>query len=338
MVPFSGWNMPVQYTGILQEHMHTREKASVFDISHMGEFFLKGSSVYKDVDRLVTCRLDDVADGRCRYGFLLNEQGCVIDDMIIFRISSFEFMIVVNAGTLEKDREWICKNISSGTEFTDRSVATAKIDIQGPLSPVVMDSVMPGSGISGLKRFNFRHLTWNGIELLVSATGYTGEKGYEIFLPVEEAAGLWDAFLAIEDVEPAGLGARDSLRLEKGFSLYGHDIDESHTPLESGLERFVYLEKDFIGKGSLLERKERGFGRILTGFVCAGRRSAREKFMVKIDNKISGVVTSGVFSPCLKKGIGLCYIDKKIPVEGQDVILTDGRVEIEAVTKKPPFV
>lgn len=344
MVAFSGWEMPVQYTGIIEEHLATRFKAGLFDICHMGEFFIKGPSVEKDLGRLVTCGLEGMNRGRCHYGFLLKEDGGIIDDLVVFKISREEYMLVVNAGTREKDAEWIREHLSSENEFSDGSSGTAKIDLQGPLSPGIISSLFGRPELGNLKRFSFTHVDWDGTKcpkgtkIMVSATGYTGEKGYEIFLPGQGVEKLWDALLTFDDVKPAGLGARNTLRLEMGYSLYGHDIDEGHTPLEANLGRFVDMRKAFIGKERLLQQEKEGFDRVLTGFVCEGRRSAREHYSIMAGDKKAGEVTSGAFSPCLKKGIGLCYIDKKLAVEGQEIAITDGKVEIKAQIKKPPFV
>jgi len=338
MVPFSGWIMPVQYTGIIEEHLHTRSKAGLFDICHMGEFFIRGSSAEKEVDRLVTCRIQGLADGKCRYGFLLRDDGGILDDLIVFKISRTEYMLVVNSGTMEKDKKWIQEHIAPGVEFSDGSSNTAKLDLQGPLSPDVLGILFKGFEPRTLGRFSFTRVEWDGVMVVVGATGYTGEKGYELFLPVQSAEKLWDALLSYGEVKPIGLGARDSLRLEMGYSLYGHDIDEEHTPLEAGLARFVDMQKDFIGRERLMDQERQGFDRVLTGFVCEGRRSARDGFLAVSDDREIGRVTSGVFSPCLKRGVGLCYIDKKLAVEDQEIVFTDGRVSIKANIKKPPFI
>ncbi|NQT32264.1 MAG: glycine cleavage system aminomethyltransferase GcvT [Candidatus Omnitrophica bacterium] len=337
MVPFSGWNMPVQYTGIIDEHLHTREKAGLFDICHMGEFMLKGPAVEKDLNKLLSRRVDDLTPGKCRYSFMLNEGGGIIDDLIVYRTSGEEFMLVVNAGTISKDREWVKKNISSGTKFLDESDRTAKLDLQGPSSGDIMAGLLGDKTVNGLKRFNFTHIKVNDTTTMLSRTGYTGELGYELFMPVSAAEEVWDTLMGFEDVRPIGLGARDTLRLEAGYSLYGSDIDEEHTPLEANLERFVSFDKDFTGKDALLEQKEEGPGRLLTGFICEGRRSARSHFKVLREGKEIGEVTSGAFSPCLKKGIGLCYLNKEFSVEGKEIILTDGKVEIEAKVKSLPI-
>ena len=336
MVPFSGWSMPVQYTSIIEEHVHTRSKAGLFDICHMGEFFIKGPTAEKDINNLVTCCVDDMNVGKCKYGLMLKENGGVVDDLIVFKTSENEYMLVVNAGTIEKDKSWIESNICPRTEFYDASEKTAKIDIQGPLSAEVMGRLIGKETVDGIKRYHFIRTDIGGVKVLVSRTGYTGERGYELFLPEEAAEKIWDTLIGFDEVKPVGLGARDTLRLEMGYSLYGNDIDEEHTPLEANLERFVHMEKEFIGKEALLKQKAGGVNYILTGFICEGRRSARKNFEVIAGEVKVGKVTSATFSPCLKKGIGLCYMKKEFIIENDEVALTDGHVEVDAYIKKIP--
>lgn len=336
MVPFAGWNMPVQYTGIIEEHLHTRTKAGLFDICHMGEFILKGPAAGKDLDRLITCRMDDMPAGRCRYGFLLNENGGIIDDLIVFKVAPDEFMLVVNSGTIEKDKEWVAGRISGGTVFSDETAATAKLDIQGPMAGEVMVPVVGEKVVEDLKRYFFTNVEIDGVKVLFSRTGYTGELGYELFFPAAAAAKFWDMLVGFEDVKPVGLGARDILRMEMGYALYGNDIDEEHTPIEAGLAKFVHMEKDFIGRKALIRQSAERPRRALIGFICEGRRSARSHFSVMIGGEKAGEVTSGAFSPCLKKGIGLCYIKREFASGGQEVVLSDGKAEIKAVLKKIP--
>lgn len=337
MVSFSGWNMPVQYTGIIEEHLHTREKVSIFDICHMGEFFLKGPGAEKALSRLVTCRTDNMPEGKCRYGFLLNDSGGIVDDLIVFKISPEEYMLVVNAGTVEKDFAWLTANLPPGIDFSDESDNIAKIDIQGPLSGDIISRMAGKDVIDNLRRYWFLKINLYGIEVLLSRTGYTGELGYELFFPKEHAVSIWDKLNSFEEVMPNGLGARDTLRLEMGYSLYGSDIDEKHTPFESNLSRFVYMDKGFIGKEALLRQEHDGFDRKLTGFICDARRSARGHFSVMSGDKITGEVTSGAFSPCLKRAIGLAYMDKTCVIENNGIILTDGKVRIPAKVSSIPI-
>lgn len=338
MVPFAGWEMPVQYTGIIEEHLHTREKASIFDICHMGEFHVKGPKAAEDLDKIITCDVKGLKIGTARYGFILDRAGGVIDDMIVFKIEEDHFMVVVNASTIEKDKKWIMSHVSGSSAFMDESENTGKIDVQGPLAPGVIAALFGKEELKGLKRFNFTDVDWQGTSVLVSATGYTGEKGYELFISAAKAGALWDALLAVPEVKPAGLGARDSLRLEMGYSLYGHEINDTCTPFEARLMRFVNMNKWFIGKDVLIGRQEAGVKRVLAGFVCEGRRAARDKFRCFVNGKEAGIVTSGVFSPCLKVGIGMCYIDKEFASVGTKIELTDGKVAIAATIQDPPFV
>lgn len=337
MVPFSGWNMPVQYTGIIEEHIHTRTKAGLFDICHMGEFILKGSSSAKDIDRLVTCRINDMPAGKCRYGFLLKDDGGIIDDLIVFKMGPYEYLLVVNAGTIDKDKAWITSRISPSTAFQDESPNLAKLDLQGPLSGKIMSEIIGEEKVKDLKRYRFIIDKVGGVKAIVSRTGYTGELGYEFFFQAGSAEAIWDMLLAFPDVKPIGLGARDTLRLEMGYSLYGSDIDEAHNPFEANLGKFVCMEKDFIGREALERRGKKGPARTLFGFVCEGRRSARSHFRVIAGGNDVGEVTSGTFSPSLQRGIGLCYITKELAQEGREIVLSDGKAEIKANLKTIPL-
>lgn len=334
MVPFSGWNMPLQYTGIIEEHLHTRQKAGLFDICHMGEFFLKGPLAEKDLDKLVTCRVDDMEIGKCRYGFLLNGNAGIIDDLIVFKISPQEFMLVVNAGRITEDKSWIKGKVSPGTEFRDETQKIAKLDLQGPSSGRVLETLLGPSVIQGIKRYYFTHVKIGGVKILLSRTGYTGELGYELFFPREEAKNIWEKLINFSEVKPIGLGARDTLRMEMGYSLYGNDISELTTPFEANLKKFVFTGKDFIGKSALLKENT---SRLLMGFICEARRSARSHFKVLFGGRTVGEVTSGAFSPCLKKGIGLCYISKELAEDGREIVLSDERTQIKAALKKIPI-
>lgn len=339
MVPFAGWRMPVQYRGIIEEHQHTRAQAGLFDICHMGEFFLRGEGAAAALERLVTCRIATLEDGQARYGLMLNERGGALDDLIMFRFDRDRFMVVVNAATRDKDRAWIEGHLPpSGVVFKDESDRTAKLDLQGPLSREVMLELAGEEAVAGLRRFHLRTIRLGGIEAVISQTGYTGELGYEIFCDIAQGPELWDALLKFPQVWPIGLGARDTLRLEKGLPLYGHELDEEHTPLEAGLERFVSFEKEFIGREALLAQRGEGVKRVLTGFICEGRRAAREGFEIRADGRPVGRVTSGTFSPGLTRGIGMGYVEHAAAAEGRAITLTDGRTEIQGTIRRPPFL
>ncbi len=247
MAPFGGWDMPIQYEGIIAEHSWCRTKASLFDICHMGEFLFQGDFDESGLEDVFTFSVKTIPVGRSRYGFLLNEQGGIIDDLIVFRLAEDKVMIVVNAATAPKDFAAIKGRLRGGV-FTDITAATGKLDIQGPLSRDVMVALF-GKEVATIPYFKFITMNILGVEAIVSRTGYTGELGYEIFIPSDKVCELWDLFLQDERVKPAGLGARDVLRLEVGYSLYGSDIDEETTPLEAGLEGFVNFDKVLYRQG-----------------------------------------------------------------------------------------
>jgi aminomethyltransferase len=329
--------MPLQYQGIISEHRHTRTHTGLFDVSHMGELVVEGDGAAADVDRLVTCRLDNLRHGRCRYGFLLNDRGGILDDLIVFKISGEKLMLVVNAATTGKDARWAESQLKR-SRLRDITHETAKMDLQGPEADSVMQSLLPEA--VDLRRFAFLEGRVGSTNVLVSRTGYTGESGFELFLQADSAGELWDTLVEYENVLPVGLGARDTLRLEQGYPLYGNDIDETKNPVEAGMERFVYWHKDFIGKEGL--PPSGGSARVLTGFLCTGRRSARAHYRIfaagaPAEAEEIGEVTSGAFSPSLERGIGLAYVAGDFAMDGTEIILTDGQSDIRGTIKSPPL-
>lgn len=302
MVPFAGWEMPVQYSGILDEHKHTRTQASIFDISHMGEFLLAGPGATQALDHLLTHNLSTLGTGKCRYGFLLNPQGNVLDDLIIYRLGTEKYMLVVNAACLDSDFSWISAHLPPELTLINQSQDIAKIDLQGPLSLAALSRVLPDDWTS-LGYFSFREVMFEGSNLIVSRTGYTGELGYELYLPWETAESLWTRLLHDQSVLPAGLGARDTLRLEAGLLLYGQDLDAKHTPVEAGYAAMLTKETDFIGKDALDTIHER-----LIGLRLEGRRSARHGDEVWLGEVQVGHVTSGSFAPSLGYCVALAYV------------------------------
>jgi aminomethyltransferase len=316
MAEFGGWDMPIQYEGIIAEYNNTRNGVSIFDVSHMGEFILEGDPVKTGLDRIVTMRIVDMPLNTCRYGMILNETGGIIDDLIVFRTGTERWFIVVNAATTEKDADHFRNNLAKGAVFKDISTLTGKIDLQGPRSRDILSAYVTGLNKLDYYTFDFFHLL--GENVLISRTGYTGELGYEIYFPWTKTPDLWRELLKSGDVKPAGLGARDILRLEMGYPLYGHELSEAISPLETGLMKFVDLEKDFIGKETLLQLKERCAKRKTVAFVSDDRRSPRsgQRVFDKDANEI-GIVTSGSFSPYLGKGIGLALISKLDSSKGE---------------------
>jgi aminomethyltransferase len=336
IAPFGGWLMPIQYTGILAESKWCREAAGLFDISHMGEFYFKGDFQASGLDRLFSCPLAKIAPGRGRYGFLLNAAGGIIDDLIIFRLSADELMIVVNAATTEKDFQAIRTGLRGDCVFTDISDATAKLDLQGPLSREILVKFL-GEGILDLPYFGFKKMDVFGTEAIVSRTGYTGELGYEIYLNSAAIMECWRRLLADQRVEPAGLGARDVLRLEMGYSLYGSDIDESITPIEAGLGQFVDFSKDFVGRDALVRLQQQGPARIRVAFRVNSRRSPRHDYRIFHGDIPVGHVTSGVFSPMLGCGIGIGYVSPESAVPGTSLVIRHETISLEATVVELPF-
>ena len=335
MAPFGGWDMPIQYEGIIAEHGWCRTKASLFDICHMGEFIFQGDIESNGLEDVFTFSVKSIPLGRSRYGFLLNEQGGIIDDLIVFRLTVDKVMIVVNAATAAKDFAVIKGRLRGGV-FTDITATTGKLDLQGPLSRDVMVEHF-GEEVARIPYFKFVTMNVLGVETIVSRTGYTGELGYEMFIPVEKVCELWDLLLKDERVKPAGLGARDVLRLEVGYSLYGSDIDEATTPLEAGLESFVNFDKAFIGKDALLRLKEQGVARKKIAFEVTGRRSPRHHYDICSAGEVVGNVTSGVFSPILGRGVGIGFVKPEMSAIGTPLTITHERVSMEATVCELPF-
>lgn len=336
MAPFGGWNMPIQYEGILAEHRACREKAALFDICHMGEFRYEGDIRGGGLEDVFTFSVASIPVGRSRYGFLLNDKGGIVDDLIVFRLAEDEAMIVVNAATAPNDFAVIGSRLSGVARFEDISEATGKLDLQGPLSRDVLLSLL-GRDIAAVPYFRFIETTVLGSPAIVSRTGYTGELGYEIFLPAEKTRELWDTLLSYPAVKPAGLGARDLLRLEVGYSLYGNDLDESITPLEAGLDAFVNFEKEFVGKAALLAQKAAGLPRAKVAFKVASRRSPRHFYEIWSGEARIGTVTSGAFSPMLGCGVGIGLVDPAFASPGTALTIRHENIRMDATACALPF-
>ena len=338
MVPFAGWNMPVQYSaGIIAEHNHTRNAVSLFDICHMGEFRISGTGAREALDHLLARPIIDQKIGICRYNFLLNPAGGVMDDLIVYCIADDEFFIVVNAGCITSDAAQFRQELPAGISFIDESDATAKIDLQGPLSAEVLISL--GLDTETLpKYFNFTTATIGGISCLLSRTGYTGELGFELYLPTAAAETMWKLLLKNDQVKPAGLGARDTLRLEMGYALYGHELNETVTPLEAGMGGMLKLnnlpEREFIGSNALHASTS---DKKLVGIMLEGRRAAREGTVITDINGVEiGIVTSGAFSPSLGKAVAMGYISGNLAID-TPLLLNAGRKAIPGKITELPF-
>lgn len=336
MAPFGGWNMPIEYEGILKEHYHTRMSATVFDICHMGEFELSGSTAERDLERLLTQRISTMAIGQCRYGYLLREDGGVLDDLTCYRLAPDRFMLVVNAATTDQDREWIVKRLSNSTRFRDISADTAKLDIQGPLSRTAMEEVF-ATRMPELGYFRAQEIELDGVRCLLSRTGYTGEWGYELYLHPDHVVGFWKKLLAADIVKPAGLGARDTLRLEVGYPLYGHELSVARTPVAASRGRFLDTTKDFIGKSAVMRDLAGGCAQYLVGLQLETRRAARPHDKVYDGTRCVGEITSGSIAPSLGVAVALAYVDREVGVNGKRLEVEVHGKRLSATVTEPPF-
>jgi aminomethyltransferase len=336
MVPFGGWNMPLQYDGILAEWEYNRKTCSIFDCSHMGEFLIKGDAVASGLDRIVTQKITDMPFKTCRYGAALNAQGGVIDDLIVYREAKDEWMIVVNASNIEKDAAHFKAHLSKDAHFTNASFQTAKLDLQGPLSREILGTLVPD--VKKLGYYTFDEFTLLGRRCLISRTGYTGELGYEIYFPWEGAVELWQTLIKDGRVKPTGLGVRDVLRIEMCYSLYGHELDEGISPLEAGLSSFIDFEKDFIGKDVVAAQKTQGVKKTIACIMSTSRRSPRAHHKImNEEGRVIGEILSGTFSPGLGCGIGLGFVEKDENILEKKIVFGDDKATCEGKIVKRPF-
>lgn len=335
IAPFGGWMMPIQYEGILSEHAWTRQSVSLFDICHMGEFVLQGDAVLSGLNRIVTQNIVGMSAGSCRYGFMLNENGGVLDDLIVYRLEKDSWMLVVNAGTIAGDEAHLRKYLLKKDSLKNCSAETGKLDVQGPMSQDVLMDIF-GRGIAKLKYYTFAEFKFGKEQCIVSCTGYTGELGYEVYISSVYVRELWEALLKDKRVKPAGLGARDTLRLEMGYPLYGQDLDINHTPISAGFEKFVDFSKDFIGKEVLLKEQKHGAKEHLIYFKSASRRAPRHNFGIFDHGNRVGTVTSGSFSPSLLTGIGMGYVSGNYAA-GDKLVARDSGTEIPIEIVNRPF-
>jgi aminomethyltransferase len=325
MTDFGGWAMPVQYTGIIDEHKRTRVAAGLFDICHMGEIDVTGPGAFDFLQLLLSRNLEGQQIGQLKLSVLTNEQGGTIDDLTCYFLGDQHYRLVTNAGTKDKDLAWILKvkNEKGFTqvEVNDLSDATGKIDLQGPRSQAILQPLVPAD-LSALKFYAFLFSTVGGIEALISRSGYTGEDGFEIYTDADRIAEVWDLLLKSgsgEGLVPVGLGARDTLRLESGMMLYGNDIDEETMPFEAVYGWVVDLNKPFIGRDALKHRQEEGIGKKLVGFEMVDKGIARHGYRVLKDGRDVGVVTSGTFAPTLNRAIGMAYVPFSLKDPGTEI-------------------
>jgi aminomethyltransferase len=342
IVDFAGWELPVYYARVIEEHEATRERAGLFDIGHMGEFELAGKGVFDFLQHILSRELKGIEAGAVRYSTMLHPGGGTVDDLFVYRMAQDRFMVVVNAANMEKDMRWMLTN-SAGFDVTiaDKSDVTSKIDFQGPRAKDVMERLSPGASLPA--RFHFIEGEAGGVKTLISRTGYTGEDGFELYCANADAPRLWNAILdegKPEGVVPCGLGARDSLRLECCYSLYGHELSDSITPVEAGLNFVVGKDKDFIGGEVVKTQLTDGAPRVMIVFELVERGVPREHYEVQRDGAAIGEVTSGTFSPTLKKGIGMALVKNGWASVGDEIsVIIRGKPYKAKVMERPliPF-
>lgn len=342
MVPFAGFNMPVQYSGINDEHETVRNAVGVFDVSHMGEFILKGEKALDLIQRISSNDAAKLYDGKVQYAYFPNEEGGIVDDFLTYKIDDLTYLLVVNASNIEKDWNWIAKHNTDAVEMKDISDQTSLFAVQGPKAAEALQELTEIE-LASMPYYTFKKVKFAGVEnVLVSATGYTGAGGFEIYVDNKDARQVWDAIFASGEkygIKPIGLGARDTLRLEMGFCLYGNEIDDKTSPLAAGLSWVTKFSKEFVNSENLKAEKERGNTQKLIGFEMIDRGIARHDYqIVDIDGNIIGRVTSGTQSPTLKKSIGLGFIDVDASKEGTEIYINIRNQKVKAVIKKTPFV
>jgi len=342
MVPFAGYNMPVQYTGINDEHETVRKGVGVFDVSHMGEFILKGEKALDLVQKISSNDASKLYDGKIQYTCIPNEDGGIIDDFLVYRIDETTYFLVVNASNIQKDWDWISKYNTYGVDMKDISDKTSLFAVQGPKATEALQSLTE-INLGEMEYYTFNKGVFAGVDnVLVSATGYTGAGGFEIYVDNKDAKQVWEAVMKAGEpfgIKPIGLGARDTLRLEMGFCLYGNDIDDTTSPIEAGLGWVTKFTKDFVNAESLKKQKEEGVARKLVGFEMVERGIPRHGYeLVDANDSVIGVVTSGTQSPSLQKSIGLGYVKKEYSKEGTELFVKIRDKKVKAIISKPPFI
>jgi len=342
MVPFAGYNMPVQYEGVTAEHENVRNNVGVFDVSHMGEFLVSGQNALALLQKVCSNDVSKLVVGKAQYNYLPNKQGGIVDDLIIYQIKEDQYLLVVNAANIEKDWEWITQhNEEFGADLRNISDEYSLLAIQGPKAIEAMQSLTT-IDLSAIKFYQFEVGQFAGIEnVIISATGYTGSGGFEVYCKNEEVGQLWEkVFEAGKDfgIKPIGLAARDTLRLEMGYCLYGNDIDDTTSPLEAGLGWVTKFTKDFVGSDLLKAQKERGLTNKLVGFQLEERGIPRSGYQITDNNgKVIGNVTSGTMAPSLGIGIGMGYVPVEYAEPGNTIGIQIRKNQVPATVVKLPF-
>ncbi len=341
MVPFAGYNMPVSYEGVNAEHETVRKGVGVFDVSHMGEFLITGPKALNLIQKVCSNDASKLVDGQAQYNCLPNETGGIVDDLIVYKLKNEEYLLVVNASNIDKDWDWIEKQNTMGATMRNLSEDYSLLAIQGPKAIEAMQS-LTSEDLSAIKFYNFKVSDFAGIEhVIISATGYTGSGGFEIYCKNDEVEQVWSKVFEAGkdfDIKPIGLAARDTLRLEMGFCLYGNDISDTTSPLEAGLGWITKFTKDFINSENLKKQKEEGIKRKLIGFELTERGIPRHDYeIVDKDGNIIGIVTSGTMAPSLNKAIGLGYVTVENSAVGTEIFIQIRNKPIAAKVVKTPF-
>ncbi len=341
MVPFAGFNMPVSYEGVKAEHDYVRNGVGVFDVSHMGEFVLKGENTIALLQKVTSNDASKMVDGQAQYTCLPNNDGGIVDDLIIYRKSATEYFVVVNASNIEKDWNWISSHNDLGVEMENRSEEYSLLAVQGPKAAEAMQSLTPVN-LSTMKYYTFEMGEFAGIQdVMISATGYTGSGGFELYVKNEDVAQVWDRIFEAGkafNIQPIGLAARDTLRLEMGFCLYGNDIDDTTSPLEAGLGWITKFTKDFTNSENLKAQKEAGVERKLVGFELIDKGVPRHDYIINdTDGNAIGKVTSGTMSPSMNIAIGLGYVKTEFAGVDSEIYIEVRNKQLKAKVVKPPF-
>lgn len=342
MVPFAGYLMPVQYSNLIQEHLQVRKSVGVFDVSHMGEFWLEGENALDLIQKVTSNDASKLVDGKVQYSCLPNDKGGIVDDLLVYRFSETKYLLVVNASNIDKDWNWISSQNTFGVKMTNASEEYSLLAVQGPDAATALQK-LTATDLAAMEYYSFQLGSMAGVEdVIISATGYTGAGGFELYVKNADAQKLWNAVFeagAEFGILPVGLGARDTLRLEKGFCLYGNDINDETSPIEAGLGWITKFTKDFIMADHHKAIKENGVSKKLVGFEMIDRGIPRQHYNIcDASGNVIGEVTSGTQSPSLGKAIGMGYVPTEFAKAGTEVFIEIRDKQLKAEVKKIPFL
>ena len=342
MMPFAGYNMPVRYSSGVEEHLAVRQNVGIFDVSHMGEFMVEGPNALQLLQKVTSNDVSKLEIGQAQYSCLPNQQGGIVDDLLVYYMAQNKYMLVVNASNIQKDWDWIVNHNDMGATMTNISDDICLFAVQGPNATKALQSLTEVA-LEDISFYRFVEGTFGGVaDVVISATGYTGSGGFELYVPAQSAVPVWNKIMqagADLGIKPIGLGARDTLRLEKGYCLYGNDINDITSPLEAGLGWITKFTKDFVGKEIIQAQKEAGIKKKLVGFVMEERGIPRQHYLIKdADGNTIGEVTSGSQSPSLQQGIGLGYVESPFTAADSEIHIEIRNKLVKAQVKKLPLV